>query len=91
MKILKVIKSRKNQKKKDSVNADEKLINEIRYVCRRLDSIYQRYEMLQDDNLIEASIYEIEALKSRYRYLLRLAKTRNISCDISSTVLYEKI
>ena len=81
----------KKKKSKEKVTSDEKLLNEIRNVCRMIDEAYARFEVLKDKDLLDASIYEIEALKSRYNYLLRLARTKSISCNISSTTVYEKI
>lgn len=58
---------------------EQKLLKNIREVCRMIDNAYMRFEYEADSDLVEASIYELEALKARYRYLLRLAKAQNIS------------
>lgn len=50
------------------------LIEEIRLVSKSLNNAYKRFEFESDNDLIEASIYEIEALKARYRHLLQKAK-----------------
>lgn len=77
--------------KQDGVDSDQKLLKDIRGICRMIDDAYARFQMQADDDLVEASIYEIEALKSRYRYLLRLAKNKNVTCNTCATTLYEKI
>lgn len=73
------------------INSDERLLEDIRVICRMIDDAYARFQMQQDDDLVEASIYEIEALKARYRYLLRLAKARNVTCSTCIMSAYEKI
>ncbi|MFY9198206.1 MAG: DUF2508 family protein [Acutalibacteraceae bacterium] len=75
----------------DDLCSDERLLQDIRRVCRMIDDAYLRFQMQADEDLVEASIYEIEALKARYRYLIRLAKTKNITCNTCVTTMYEKI
>ena len=41
-----------------------------------LKDAYTRFNCVCDSELIEASIYEISALKARYSYLLRCIKTQ---------------
>ena len=53
---------------------EEKLIGDI----REIDTAYARFEYEEDADLVEAAIYELEALKARYRYLLRIAKERDL-------------
>jgi|GEM_PF-2009871 len=77
--------------KQDSMDSDQRLLQDIRRVCRMIDDAYARFQMQADDDLVEASIYEIEALKARYRYLLRLAKNKNVTCNTCTTKVYEKI
>lgn len=57
---------------------EEKLIDDIREICRRIDTAYAHFEYEEDADLVEAAIYELEALKARYRYLLRIAKERDL-------------
>ncbi|MEG0978897.1 MAG: DUF2508 family protein [Oscillospiraceae bacterium] len=82
---------REATEKKEEINADQRLLQDIRVVCRMIDDAYTRFQMQADDDLVEASIFEIEALKARYRYLLRLAKTKNITCNTCTTSAYEKL
>ena len=55
------------------------LLTAIRDVCRLLDNAKLRFEMESDSDLIEACIYEMEALRARYRYLLRMARLQGIT------------
>ena len=68
---------------KESETPEQKLLNEIREVCRKIETAYENFGYEQDDDLVEAAIYEIEALKARYRYLLRLAKSQNVTSEAS--------
>ncbi len=68
-------------KKKTENEDDMLLINEIHSLGHALELAYERFELQCDNDLVEATIYEIEALKARYRYLLALAKQRNLKAD----------
>ena len=48
----------------------------IREVCHQLDCVQSRFEMETDSDMIESCIFEMESLRARYRYLIRLAKSR---------------
>ncbi|MDD2417674.1 MAG: DUF2508 family protein [Oscillospiraceae bacterium] len=54
------------------------VIAAIREVCIKLQNANTRFEMERDSDLIESSIYEIESLRARYRYLLRIAREQGI-------------
>lgn len=51
----------------------------IREVTRRMEAMETQYAMLSDNDLIEACIFEMEALREQYRFLLRRAKEENVS------------
>lgn len=55
------------------------LLCAIRDVCRQLDNARLRFEMESDSDLIESAIYEMEALRARYRYLLRRAREEGVT------------
>lgn len=55
------------------------VLQAIHEVCAQLNSVQARFEMESDSDLIDACIYEMEALRSRYRYLLRLAKDQGLT------------
>lgn len=65
-------------RKNESNSDDEQLLEDIRTICKKMDAAYTRFEFEKDEDLVEAAIYEIEALKSRYRYLLKIAKQREL-------------
>ncbi len=68
-----------NRKKADEENID--LISEIQDISRALERAYERFELQSNNDLVEATIYEIEALKARYRYMLALAKEQNLTAQ----------
>ena len=51
----------------------------IREVTQRMEAMETQYAMLSDNDLIEACIFEMEALRAQYRFLLRRAKEENVS------------
>lgn len=57
-----------------------RLLNEIKEVGRLIACNECWFEMECDENLIDACIYQREALYSRYRYLLKSAKQLGVSC-----------
>lgn len=57
------------------VSDRDKLLREIKLVKAQLQNAYTRFQMESDSDLIEAAIYEIEALKARYRYLIKSTKS----------------
>ena len=65
--------------KKQPVNAEYdlrllELRRELRDTARELHFAYDRFNYVTDPGLIEAGIYDINALKSRYDFLLRKMK-----------------
>ena len=58
----------------------QQIIDAIRDVSRRL--VYNEcwFQLESDENLVDACIYQREELKSRYRYLLKLAKQQGVHC-----------
>ena len=65
--------------KKQPVNTEHDLCllelrRELRDTARELHFAYDRFNYVTDPGLIEAGIYDINALKSRYDFLLRKLK-----------------
>jgi len=56
-----------------------RLIEDIREVRRQLEGIHAFFALESDEDLLDAAIYQREALQARYRYLLRLARESNIA------------
>lgn len=61
------------------------LLSDIRDVERQLHAANLRFQSAQDNDLVEASIYEIKSLDARYRYLIKLAKSKKMkSADVGA-------
>ena len=54
-------------------------IRELRDIYAQIKCTDMWFAMEDDEDLIDASIYQREALNARYRYLLRQAKENKIS------------
>ena len=55
------------------------IIESIRSVCERMDVVQSQFEVETDPDLIEATIYELQSLRARYRYLLKTARKQGIT------------
>ena len=62
------------RKKLSPVNEQNRLIEDIREVRRQLEGIHAVFALESDEDLLDAAIYQREALQARYRYLLRMAR-----------------
>ncbi|MCL2298638.1 MAG: YaaL family protein [Firmicutes bacterium] len=58
-----------------------RLIQDIREVRRQLEAVQAFFALETDEDLLDAAIYQREALQARYRYLLRLARENNTVAD----------
>lgn len=63
--------------------APDPVLAELREVCQRLNLANQRFSLEQDGDLIEACIYEQEALRARYRYLLKAAREKRVTAPLA--------
>ncbi|MCL2037277.1 MAG: YaaL family protein [Oscillospiraceae bacterium] len=52
----------------------DELKDEINKLNQRIQEKEQLFDLVEDDDLIEAIIYEQKALHSRYTYLIKKAK-----------------
>lgn len=56
---------------------DKELRQELDQINRQLKEAYERFNYACEPELVEASIFEINALKAKYDYLLRCVKERS--------------
>lgn len=66
--------------RKPKTDQNHELMLQIRDTSRRLQSAYSRFENECDDDLVDSIIYEIQSLKSLYRYQMKMAKEVGLSC-----------
>ena len=63
--------------KRKEVGEDLAVIrNELKQTASDIERAESRFNFLTDENLIEAQIYELRALKARYSYYLKLAREK---------------
>ena len=55
-------------------NPDGQLQQELHSTALALKEAYEKFNYVSEPELVEASVYEISALKARYSYLLRQIK-----------------
>ncbi|QEY34303.1 DUF2508 family protein [Caproiciproducens galactitolivorans] len=60
----------------------DRIMDEIKEVCRLMACNESWFALESDENLIEACIYQRESLKSRYRYLLKQARLKGINAPL---------
>lgn len=66
------------------------ILSDIQDVLQKLQRNQQQFDMTDDDDLIEALIFEQNSLWARYNYLLRSARQEGItlgSCQEKSSTL----
>ena len=72
-----------NQESMDITSKEQKeLIDAIKDVCCQLEYTDKWFQYEEDDDLIEACIYQREVLNAKYRYLIRKAKKENTSIQL---------
>lgn len=68
-------------KKNDQDNSE--LLAELARTKVALDTAYSNFENVVDPDLIDCSIYELNAIQQRYKYLLKQLKTDGTPAAIS--------
>ncbi len=57
----------------------DELLSDIDEIVSKLSHCRRRFNLVTDDDLIEAAIYEELALRSRYAYLMKTAREKGIT------------
>lgn len=73
--------------KKDTASREEiefrnQLLEDLEFISNRLARIRESFDMTAEPELVDSLIFEEKAMKSRYDYLIRIAKENNIKCRI---------
>ena len=70
--------------KKRPIAAEDKnakdIIEQMKQLKKQIDEMNVRFDMECDEDLVESYIYQLQALQSRYRYLIKQAKAQQICC-----------
>ena len=62
------------RKKNPRVSTADILIQEINMTKSELETAYSHFENVVDPDLISSSIYHINSIQERYKYLMKLIK-----------------
>ena len=65
----------------------QKLINEIKRAKLDVDTAESFFQFVSDPELVDVAIYELEAKKSRYRYLIKVAKEKGIRKTLQESLV----
>lgn len=65
----------------------EKLIKEIKQAQNEIKNVENFFQNATDMELIDVAIYELEAKKSKYQYLIKIAKEKGIKRSITETLI----
>lgn len=68
----------KSTEKESDAEYARKLSDEIAEIKHQLNEIENAFNLVVENELIEAFIYEQRSLKAKLNYLIRLAKEKNI-------------
>ncbi|RDY22404.1 DUF2508 family protein [Romboutsia maritimum] len=77
--------SRKNKKNIEIEN--EKLIKEIKRAQLDVKTAECFFHMVTDPELVDVAIYELEAKKSKYRYLINVARNKGIKKSLKESLI----
>lgn len=77
--MLKIF-ERKAAETKEEAEFRDQLLDDLDFVSDRLERIRESYDMTAEPELVDSLIYEEKAMKSKYDYLIRVAKENNIKC-----------
>ncbi len=65
----------------------QKIIKEINRAQLDVKTAQLFFEYVSDPELVDVAIYELEAKKSRYRYLIKVAKEKGIKKSLQESLI----
>ncbi|MGL5330875.1 MAG: DUF2508 family protein [Peptostreptococcaceae bacterium] len=78
--------SRRNKFKNENLE-NEKIIKEIKVAQKEIKVAENFFHNVSDIELIDVAIYELEAKKSKYQYLIRMAKEKGVKKSIKDSLI----
>lgn len=81
--LFHIIPRQEREKAEEEKRERSRLIEDIDFTVARLAQIQESFDLVSDNELVEAAIYEELALKARYAFLLRQAKEKKIQCRMA--------
>lgn len=76
---------RKSSFKKNIEN--EKLIKEIKVAQLEIKNAEKFFQYVSDPELVDVAIYDLEAKRSRYSYLIRIAKEKGVKYSLKDCLI----
>lgn len=76
--------------KKRNVKADierDNIIREIKAAQLEIKTAESFFQFVSDPELIDVAIYDLEAKKSRYSYLIRMAKEKGVKNSLKDCLV----
>ncbi len=68
------------KRKKNTPSLPDPLLLEIRELVSQMGTVRSLFDLTSDPNLVESLIHEMNALNSRYSYLMLQAREKNLVC-----------
>ncbi len=65
----------------------QKIIKEIKKAQLDVETAEHFFQYVSEPELVDVAIYELEAKKSRYRYLIRMAKEKGIKQSLQESLI----
>ncbi|SCI54869.1 MULTISPECIES: DUF2508 family protein [unclassified Romboutsia] len=78
--------SRRNRLK-DSNLENERIINEIKQAQKEIQHAENFFQNATENELIDVAIYELESKKSKYQYLIKIAKEKGIRRSVKEYLI----
>lgn len=76
-----------NKKKIEKELEKENIIKEIKKARNDVATAENFFQFINDPELVDVAIYNLEAKKSRYRYLIKLAKEKGIKKSLKESLI----
>lgn len=73
---------KKNAASREEIEFRNRLLEDLEFISNRLERIRESFDMTAEPELVDSLIFEEKAMRSRYDYLIRIAKENNIKCRI---------
>ena len=65
----------------------EYIINEIKKVQNEISAAERFFQFVSDPELVDVAIYNLETKKSKYRYLIKVAKEKGIKNSLKASLI----
>lgn len=83
-----IVKSKKRIKKELEKELEkENIIKEIAKAQTDVATAEKFFQFVSDPELVDVAIYNLEAKKSRYRYLIKIAKEKGIKKSLKESLI----